>query len=255
MVEPAKDVDCFHPTNFGRLALGEPSFLPATPAGVVRLLQHYGVETKGKRCVIVGKSNIVGKPLGLMLARENGPAATVTFCDQHTENLFEITRQADILVVAAGRRHLLCDPAALRPDGQAVVIDVGIHRVQNAEGKSIVQGDVDSEALRPHCRFLTPVPGGVGPMTVACLLEQVVEAASRLTSVSVLEAVKQVAVKSKLRQPLRPEEVRRIMQRICPDFGEAELDALLAEIHANEDGSMFWDDVATWAWGAPVPAP
>lgn len=179
-INPEKDVDCFHPVNYGRLALGEQSFLPATPAGILRLLEYYEVETKGKLCVIIGKSSIVGKPLGLMLANENGPAATVVFCDKHTRNLWDLTRQADIVVCAAGKHHLLNDPATLRPDGQAVVVDVGIHSVQTEEGHWIVQGDVDADAVQENCRFITPVPGGVGPMTVACLLEQVVEAASRM---------------------------------------------------------------------------
>merc|ERR1712107_112696 len=141
-----------------------------------KLIEHYGIETKGKRCVILGKSNIVGKPLGLLMANESGPAATVVLCD-HTANVWELTRQADILIVAAGKHHLVRDPAVLREDGQVAIFDVGIHRVQSPEGKNMLQGDVDAAAVKSHCRFLTPVPGGVGPMTVACLLEQAVEAA------------------------------------------------------------------------------
>lgn len=178
-IDPAKDVDCFHPSNFGQLALGTPVFLPATPAGVLKIISHYGIETKGKLCVILGKSNIVGKPLALLLSQEDGPAATVVFCDRHTEGVWDVTRQADILVVAAGKHHLISDPSVLRPDGKVTIIDIGIHRIQTAEGKWKVQGDVDMSAVRHHCRWITPVPGGAGPMTVACLLEQVVQAASR----------------------------------------------------------------------------
>lgn len=179
LVEPSKDVDCFHPVNLGKLALGSHVFLPATPTGILHLIEHYGVETRGKRCVILGKSHIVGAPLAVLLANESGPAATVVLCDQYTESVWELTRQADILVVATGRHHLVRDPKVLKADGQAVVIDVGIHRRQAPSGKWALEGDVDASAIRDHCRWLTPVPGGVGPMTVACLLEQVVEAASR----------------------------------------------------------------------------
>merc|ERR1719387_2784825 len=106
---------------------------------------------------------------------EQGPAATVIMCDRFTEDVWAITRTADIVVVAAGKHHLLKDPAALRPDGSCVVVDVGIHRVTNADGKVVLQGDVDAKAVRNHCQWITPVPGGVGPMTIACLLEQVLE--------------------------------------------------------------------------------
>lgn len=181
LVDASKDVDCFHPTNVGLLALGRPAFLPATPAGILRFLEHYNIETKGKLCVVLGKSNIVGKPLSLLLSSEDGPAATVVMCDQHTKGLWDLTRQADILVVATGKHHLVKDPTVLRPDGTTVVIDVGIHRVQAADGKMKMQGDCDTAALRPACRYITPVPGGVGPMTVAMLLEQVVEACAKLT--------------------------------------------------------------------------
>jgi len=177
LVAPEKDVDCFHPTNVGKMSLGEPGFRPATPAGILALLKNNQIPLQGKHVVVLGKSDIVGKPLALLLAMEQGPAATVTMCDRFTENTWAITRTADIIVVAAGRHHLLNSPSALRADGSCVVVDVGIHRVKKADGKMGVQGDVDYEAVSDHCRWITPVPGGVGPMTVACLLEQVVEAA------------------------------------------------------------------------------
>lgn len=246
LVDPSKDVDCFHPLNYGRLALGEPAFLPATPAGIVRLIQHYGIETRGKLCVVVGKSNIVGKPLGLMLANEEGPAATVVFCDRYTEGIWELTRQADILIVAAGKHHLLRDPKALRADGQATVIDVGIHRVQTAEGKAVVQGDVDAEALRAHCRWLTPVPGGVGPMTVACLLEQVVEAASRLAAPAA--ALRRAAAGSKLSAP----EVGQLMAKLDPSFTQEELAAILQSAGAHCGGEVSLAALVDWAF-SPSP--
>lgn len=177
LVDPMKDVDCFHPVNVGKMSLGEPGFRPATPAGILALLKHHEIPLQGKHVVVLGKSEIVGKPLALMLAMEQGPAATVTMCDRFTQNSWDITRTADIIVVAAGKHHLLNTPSALRPDGSCVVVDVGIHRVKKPDGKFGVQGDVDFEAIADHCRWITPVPGGVGPMTVACLLEQVVEAA------------------------------------------------------------------------------
>jgi len=246
LVDPTKDVDCFHPENFGLLALGEASFLPATPAGILKILDHYAIETRGKRCVILGKSNIVGKPLALMLARESGPACTVIFCDQHTENVWELTRQADILIVAAGKHHLVRDPSVLRSDGEVAIIDVGIHRVQTAEGKTVVQGDVDAAALRPHCRWLTPVPGGVGPMTVACLLEQVVEAASNFS--------KPVApLKRLLRGPdirLTRAELVSLMRKIDPGFPASELQLVLDGMKAADDGTIGFHAFANWAMGA-----
>lgn len=177
LVSPAKDVDCLHPANVGLLALGEPGLRPATPVGILKLLRQHNVPLQGKHVVVLGKSEIVGRPLALLLAQEDGPAATVTMCDKFTEDVWALTRTADVVVVAAGVHHLLKDPAALRPG--CAVVDVGIHRATNSAGKTVLQGDVDADQVRNVCRWITPVPGGVGPMTVACLLEQVVEAAAR----------------------------------------------------------------------------
>jgi len=247
LVDPMKDVDCFHPKNFGQLALGQPVFKPATPAGILRLLEHYGVETRGKQCVVLGKSNIVGKPLGLLLAHEEGPAATVTLCDKYTENVWDLTRKADILVVAAGKHHLVHDPGVLRPDGKVTIIDVGIHRVQTAEGKTVVQGDVDSEAVKRHCRWLTPVPGGVGPMTVACLLEQVVEACALLTDPR--NKVKHLFVENTLRTGGRLTRVGvcQLLERLEPGFPVAELNSKLGEMDPESTGYVSLDDFLDWA--------
>eukprot|EP00931_Biecheleriopsis_adriatica_P121522 TRINITY_DN96597_c0_g1_i1.p1 TRINITY_DN96597_c0_g1~~TRINITY_DN96597_c0_g1_i1.p1 ORF type:complete len:387 (-),score=85.36 TRINITY_DN96597_c0_g1_i1:87-1142(-) len=259
LVDPAKDVDCFHPRNFGQLALGEPTFLPATPAGILRLLRHYAIDTCGKRCVILGKSNIVGKPLGLLLAQESGPAATVVFCDRHTENVWELTRQADIIIVAAGKHHLLSDPKSLRSDGQAVVIDVGIHRVPDESGKTVVQGDVDATALRPHCRFLTPVPGGVGPMTVACLLEQVVHAASlreqeeersRCRADSA-KLAKSMLLGSNLEKAgsANCEELMAFLSKISPELPVAAVFSAVRESKGVDSaGHITLADFADWIW-------
>lgn len=232
LVDPTKDVDCFHPYNFGLLSLGNPRFVPATPAGILRLLNHYNIETRGKRCVIVGKSNIVGKPLSLLLGHEHGPAATVILCDRHTENVWNLTKQADILIVAAGKHHLLADPSALPEHRQATVIDVGIHRVSGPGGKTVIQGDVDFEAVRHHCRWITPVPGGVGPMTVACLLEQVVEACSRrhgplLEVRSIFQKYPWSSTK------MHPHELLQVMMHLDPCFSKPALKpALHSAMHA-----------------------
>lgn len=202
LVDPSKDVDCFHPTNVGKMSLGEPGFRPATPAGILALLKHNEIPLQGKHVVVLGKSDIVGRPLSLMLAMEQGPAATVTMCDRFTENTWAITRTADIIVVAAGKHHLLSSPTALRADGSCVVVDVGIHRVKKADGKMGLQGDVDYDAVCDHCRWITPVPGGVGPMTVACLLEQVVEAARLQRTAKSISNVPKSPAKSPARAPL-----------------------------------------------------
>lgn len=252
LVDPAKDVDCFHPLNYGQLAIGEPTFLPATPAGVIKLIDHYGIATKGKRCVILGKSNIVGKPLALLMANESGPAATVFFCDQYTENVWELTRQADILVVAAGKHHLVNDPAVLREDGQVAIFDVGIHRVQNAEGKTVLQGDVNAAAVRSRCRFLTPVPGGVGPMTVACLLEQVVEAASRVSRCSNRpgRALKGIIRSSLLEgQRFTKAELAALMVRLDPNFPTGQLASAVATLGLESDGRISLEEFIDWACG------
>lgn len=173
-IDPAKDVDGFHPVNVGRHAIGLPSFRPATPAGIVELLKRYNIPTAGQHAVIIGRSNIVGKPLATMLAQK-GVDATVTLCHSRTRNLAEICRRADILVAALGRPAFVT--ADMVADG-AVVIDVGTTRVADASRKSgfRLSGDVDYNAVAPKCSFITPVPGGVGPMTIAMLMANTLQA-------------------------------------------------------------------------------
>lgn len=165
-ISPKKDVDGFHPQSVGALSIGQPGFVSCTPAGVIQLLKRSGVEIEGKECVIVGRSNIVGKPMALLMLREN---ATVTVCHSRTKNLKEVTRRADILIVAIGKPKFITKEYV--KEG-AVVIDVGIHR--NAENK--LCGDVDFDDVEPICSAITPVPGGVGPMTIAMLMNNCVEA-------------------------------------------------------------------------------
>lgn len=168
-IHPDKDVDGFHPESVGRLCIGERGFVPCTPAGIIQLLKRSGVEIEGKECVIVGRSNIVGKPMALLLLRENG---TVTVTHSRTKNLREITRQADILVAAVGKPRFIT--AEYVKEG-AVVIDVGMHR--NEENK--LCGDVDFDGVKDKVAAITPVPGGVGPMTIAMLMSNCVEAARK----------------------------------------------------------------------------
>ena len=170
-VSPEKDADGFHAANLGALLAGRPRFVPCTPAGIVRLLEHAGVAIAGRRAVIVGRSNIVGKPLALLLLHRD---ATVTLCHSRTQDLEKETRQADILVAAAGRAKLV--RAAMVKPG-ACVIDVGMNRLP--DGK--LAGDVDFDAVKEVAGCITPVPGGVGPMTIAMLLENCLHAASRET--------------------------------------------------------------------------
>ena len=159
-ISPSKDVDGFHPMSVGALLIGEDGFLSCTPAGVIQLLKRSGVEIAGKECVVVGRSNIVGKPMSVLLLRENG---TVTICHSRTSNLKEVCKRADILVVAVGKPKMIT--AEYVKEG-ACVIDVGIHRMENGK----LCGDVDYDDVMPHCSFITPVPGGVGPMTIAMLM-------------------------------------------------------------------------------------
>ena len=166
-IRPDKDVDCFHPYNVGQLMIGEKGFLPCTPAGVMRMLQEYGIDPAGKRCVIIGRSNIVGKPQALLMLREN---ATVTICHSRTQGLKEECLRADILVAAAGKTGLVTG-GMIKPG--AVVIDVAMNR--NAEGK--LCGDVEFAAAQEIAGYITPVPGGVGPMTRAMLMENTLLAA------------------------------------------------------------------------------
>ena len=165
-ISPKKDVDGFHPQSVGALSIGQPGFVSCTPAGVIQLLKRTGVEINGKECVIVGRSNIVGKPMALLMLREN---ATVTVCHSHTKDLKEVTKRADILIVAIGKPKFITKEYV--KEG-AVVIDVGIHR--GADGK--LCGDVDYDDVAPITHAITPVPGGVGPMTIAMLMNNCVEA-------------------------------------------------------------------------------
>jgi len=168
-IAPMKDVDGFHPTNVGLLATGHPRFVPCTPLGAMRLLDHEGIGVEGKHAVVVGRSNIVGKPMALLLLQKG---ATVTICHSRTPDLAAMTRQADILVVAAGKPRLIASGMVKLG---AVVIDVGINRLP--DGKLV--GDVDFQAVLGTASYITPVPGGVGPMTIAMLLENTVLAAER----------------------------------------------------------------------------
>ena len=164
-IDPKKDVDGFHPVSVGNMVIGEDGFLPCTPAGVIQLLKRSGVEIEGKECVVLGRSNIVGKPMSILLLRENG---TVTICHSRTKNLKEVCKRADILVVAIGKPKFIDDSYV--KEG-AVVIDVGIHRNENNK----LCGDVDFDKVEPKVSAITPVPGGVGPMTIAMLMKNCVE--------------------------------------------------------------------------------
>lgn len=166
-IDPQKDVDAFHPENVGRIVIGDYEFLPCTPAGIIALLDYYNIEISGKKCAVVGRSNIVGKPMSLLLTERNG---TVTLCHSRTKDVAAITREADIVVVAVGKAEFL--RADMVKDG-AIVIDVGINR--NLEGKLV--GDVAFEEVMPIASYITPVPGGVGPMTITMLLKNTLKAA------------------------------------------------------------------------------
>ncbi|MBA9088408.1 methylenetetrahydrofolate dehydrogenase (NADP+)/methenyltetrahydrofolate cyclohydrolase [Fontibacillus solani] len=165
-----KDVDGFHPVNVGNLVIGDDSLLPCTPAGVIELIKRTGIEISGKHAVVIGRSNIVGKPVSLLLQREN---ATVTMCHSRTANMKELTRQADILVVAIGRANFV-DASYVKPG--AVIIDVGMNRLDNGK----LAGDVDFESVKEVSGPITPVPGGVGPMTITMLMQNTLIAAKRL---------------------------------------------------------------------------
>ncbi len=164
-ISPLKDVDGFHPQSVGALCIGQPGFVSCTPAGIIQLLKRSGIEIAGKECVVIGRSNIVGKPMALLLLQENG---TVTVTHSRTKDLKEVTKRADILVVAIGKPKMIT--ADYVKEG-AVVIDVGIHRNENNK----LCGDVDYENVAPKCSAITPVPGGVGPMTIAMLMNNCVE--------------------------------------------------------------------------------
>ncbi len=165
-ISPKKDVDGFHPQSVGALSIGQPGFVSCTPAGVIQLLKRSGVKIDGSECVIVGRSNIVGKPMAMLMLREN---ATVTVCHSHTKDLEEVTKRADILIVAIGKPKFITKEYVKKG---AVVIDVGIHRNENNK----LCGDVDFDDVEPVASAITPVPGGVGPMTIAMLMNNCVEA-------------------------------------------------------------------------------
>lgn len=176
-IHPSKDVDGFHPENVGKMTLGLPTFVPATPYGILRLLSEYGVETSGKHCVIIGRSNIVGRPLAnLMSLKDNPGDCTVTVCHSHTKNIENFTKQADIIIAALG------SPGFVKGDminEGTVIVDVGITRISDPTKKSgyRLEGDVDFESCAPKASFITPVPGGVGPMTIVSLMVNTLKAA------------------------------------------------------------------------------
>ena len=170
-IDPEKDVDGFHPSNIGRMVLNLPTYLPATPAGILELLKRYNVETSGKHCVVIGRSHIVGSPMSILMGRNTNPGnCTVTLTHSRTKNLQEITKTADILIVALGKVEFITSD--MIKDG-VCIIDVGITRVKSDKTKSgwKLLGDVDFENVKQMCSFITPVPGGVGPMTIAMLLK------------------------------------------------------------------------------------
>ena len=169
---PAKDVDAFHPSNVGRIMIGDFDFVPCTPAGIMELIHESGVSVEGKECVVIGRSNIVGKPMSMLLLHQNG---TVTICHSRTKNLKDVTRRADILVAAVGIPKFVT--ADMVKEG-AVVIDVGMNRDENGK----LCGDVDFAAVEPIAGAITPVPGGVGPMTIAMLMRNTVTAAEQQTA-------------------------------------------------------------------------
>mgnify|MGYP004537346647 FL=1 len=176
-ISPEKDVDGFHPVNVGNLVIGKKSFLPCTPHGIIVLLEKMGIETSGKHAVVIGRSNIVGKPVALLLARRQ-TNCTVTICHTGTKNLSEITKQADILVVASGHPHTVTKDMI---KNGATVIDVGVNRIPDSSKKSGFRliGDCDYNDLLETAGYITPVPGGVGPMTIAMLMFNTLEAAER----------------------------------------------------------------------------
>lgn len=172
-IDPSKDVDGFHPENFGKMALEMESFLPATPYGILTLLERYNVKTEGKHCVIIGRSRIVGKPMSILMGRKDNPGnSTVTLTHSYTPNIEEFTKKADIVITALGNPHFL--KADMIKDG-AVIVDVGITRVENDSKKGYyLAGDVDFDSCEAKASWITPVPGGVGPMTRAMLMKNTI---------------------------------------------------------------------------------
>lgn len=175
-IDPSKDVDGFHPNNIGKMVLDQPTFIPATPYGIMLLFEHYKIETKGKHAVVVGRSNIVGRPMSILLSKNGNPGnCTVTICHSHTKNIKELCQKADIIIAAIGRPDFI--KADMVKEG-AVIIDVGITRVADSTKKSgyRICGDVDFKNVSAKCSFITPVPGGVGPMTIAALMKNTFKA-------------------------------------------------------------------------------
>jgi len=175
-IDPSKDVDGFHPISVGRMVLGTPGFIPATPHGIMLLLEHYKIDTKGMHAVVVGRSNIVGRPMSILLSSNSNPGnCTVTICHSHTKNLREICLQGDLIVAALGKPEFVT--ADMVKEG-AVIIDVGITRLPDSSKKSgfALKGDVHFASVSPKCSFITPVPGGVGPMTIAALMKNTFKA-------------------------------------------------------------------------------
>ena len=178
-IDPDKDVDGFHEVNIGRLALGLPGFIPATPKGIMEMLKYAQIETSGKHCVVLGRSHIVGMPISLLMMQNGNPGnSTVTICHSKTQNLSEITRQADILIAAIGKPNFV---TAAMVKENVVVVDVGINRIEDPTRKSGFRlvGDVDFDSVAPKSAYITPVPGGVGLMTIACLMINTLEAVKR----------------------------------------------------------------------------
>ena len=178
-INPDKDVDGFHPVNVGRMSIGLPCFISATPLGIMTLLKRYNIETSGKKCVVLGRSNIVGKPMAQLMMQKQWGDATVTVCHSHSPQLKEECRQADIIIAAIGRPGFVTEDM-VKPG--AVVIDVGTTRVPDASRKSgfRLSGDVDFDNVAPKCSYITPVPGGVGPMTICSLMLNTLQASSPL---------------------------------------------------------------------------
>jgi len=175
-IDPSKDVDGFHPVSVGKMVQGLPTFIPATPHGIMLMLEHYKIDTKGKHAVVIGRSNIVGRPMSILLSANTNPGnCTVTICHSATKNLKELCLQADIIVAALGKPEFVT--ADMVKDG-AIVIDVGITRVADATKKRgyALKGDVQFDTVSPKCSWITPVPGGVGPMTIAALMKNTYKA-------------------------------------------------------------------------------
>jgi methylenetetrahydrofolate dehydrogenase (NADP+) / methenyltetrahydrofolate cyclohydrolase len=178
-IHPLKDIDGFHPVNIGKMVLNLPCFLPATPFGIITLLDRYKIETAGKNVVVIGRSHIVGTPVSILLSRKSNPGnATVTLCHSYTNEIPAIAAQADILIVAIGKQGFLTADMVKK---DAVVIDVGVHRIPSNETKSgfKLKGDVDFDRVSRKCSYITPVPGGVGPMTIVSLLQNTLKAAKK----------------------------------------------------------------------------